>query len=62
MRALQRVAAIGIVGLVVAGCGSQPVAAPLTNTVTAVQTTVREVVKLRSELRHPSRCPRPSWR
>lgn len=45
MRALQRVAAIGIVGLVVAGCGSQPVAAPLTNTVTAVQTTVREVVK-----------------
>jgi len=45
MRALQRVAAIGIAGLVVAGCGSQPVAAPLTNTVTAVKTTVREVVK-----------------
>jgi hypothetical protein len=44
MRALQRAAAIGILSLVVAGCGSQQVAAPLTNTVTAVKTSVREVV------------------
>lgn len=44
MRALQRAAAIGILSLVVAGCGSQQVAAPLSNTVTAVKISVREVV------------------